>query len=120
MANRNQTLSPDQLALKPQLSRSPSFAKKMPGADTVDERLFDMFRDEPTDQTISAGKFLQGLQETGLRKNDPRLKTLMSKLKKLEAQKEAYNGLQLTREEFAECVRWVCLVGSKTDTGWHR
>ena len=79
--------------------------------DTVDEDeeredddidlLFDLCKDDfplsPSHQTVGVGSFLHDLTKTGLKRDDPRLRNLMSELEKLLIQNNGVESIDLMK-----------------------
>merc|ERR1712223_1570946 len=66
----------------------------------VEDMLFEVFRCEETDSidSISIAQFLKALEQTGLRKSDPRLKEMVKRLEGKMPKKE------IGRKEFKELI----------------
>uniref|UniRef100_A0A0K2UVN2 Glutaminase EF-hand domain-containing protein n=1 Tax=Lepeophtheirus salmonis TaxID=72036 RepID=A0A0K2UVN2_LEPSM len=76
--------------------------------------LFDMHKIEinnGTEEIVNVGKFLAALEETGLRRNDPRLQSLMKELDHIKRSNEecgtSIEGLQLDKETFIRWCNWA-------------
>ncbi|XP_040578075.1 glutaminase liver isoform, mitochondrial isoform X3 [Lepeophtheirus salmonis] len=74
--------------------------------------LFDMHKIEinnGTEEIVNVGKFLAALEETGLRRNDPRLQSLMKELDHIKRSNEecgtSIEGLQLDKETFIRVIK---------------
>ncbi|XP_022914987.1 glutaminase kidney isoform, mitochondrial isoform X2 [Onthophagus taurus] len=59
--------------------------------DEPEGALFEMFKNQETG-LLSMGKFLAALRNTGLRKNDPRLKEMMDNIKRAQKRSNAEGG----------------------------
>ncbi|XP_054719032.1 glutaminase kidney isoform, mitochondrial-like [Uloborus diversus] len=83
------------------LSESPAITEK-----NVDDILFDMFKDH--DEKVAVGKFLAALSATGLRKSDPRLKEMITKLRTIHKEKQdmgSPDAISLDRENFKKVIK---------------
>lgn len=73
----------------------------------TEDVLFDMFKSEETNK-VPIGKFLAGLRNTGLRKNDPRLMDLLTNLKnvhvKSRSEGSSLESLKLDMSTFQEVI----------------
>lgn len=73
----------------------------------TEDLLYDMFKDNDTG-LVMVGKFIAGLQATGLRKTDPRLANLMSNLRIIhkESGREggSYETQKLDKEKFQRAI----------------
>ncbi|GIY01571.1 glutaminase kidney isoform, mitochondrial [Caerostris darwini] len=83
------------------LSESPAITEK-----NVDDILFDMFKD--SDGKVGVGKFLTALSATGLRKSDPRLKEMITKLRTIHKEMRdmgSPDSITLDREGFKRVIK---------------
>ncbi|XP_067122365.1 glutaminase liver isoform, mitochondrial [Centruroides vittatus] len=72
----------------------------------VEDVLFTMFKNN--DDTVPVGQFLSSLWSTGLKKNDPRLKEMMSKLRCVHKETQSVGSpesLNLDRETFKSVIK---------------
>ncbi|KAG8193509.1 hypothetical protein JTE90_003721 [Oedothorax gibbosus] len=83
------------------LSESPAITEK-----NVDDILFDMFKDEQG--RVAVGKFLASLSGTGLRKSDPRLREMMTKLRTIHKEMRdmgSPDSITLDRDAFKRVIK---------------
>ena len=74
---------------------------------SIEDVLFQIFQ-EPDSDSISVNKFLSALAATGIRKNDPRLKETMEKLRSIAREKQkvgSIDSMLIDQQGFRNVVR---------------
>lgn len=74
----------------------------MLGYKSFEDQLFDVLSDDG--KSVRESKFLSSLKETGLRKNDPRLKDCIQRFQK-EERERGEQDVEVDREKFKEIIR---------------